>query len=120
MIPDGFQYFFNDFWNFQNVNQTWTCFLSFLCRNASTNTRTYGSILEQYYLSYLNILGIQKIHLLTLLDIKLAEFIFSVFCFFLILVGPKQLAYPNVFKVFFDGGILKMLEIWKIFKIIKT
>ena len=24
MIPDGFQYFLDDFWNFQNVHQIWT------------------------------------------------------------------------------------------------
>ena len=25
MIPDQLQYFLDDFWNFQNVHQIWTC-----------------------------------------------------------------------------------------------
>ena len=46
MIPDGFQYFLDDFWNFQYFHQTCTLTPLFLCRNASNNTKKYGNILK--------------------------------------------------------------------------
>ena len=39
MINDGFQYFLDNFWNFQNVHQIWTFPLLLLCRNATQYTR---------------------------------------------------------------------------------
>ena len=39
MIPDGFQYFLDDFWHFQHVHQIWTFTPLSLCRNASQDTR---------------------------------------------------------------------------------
>ena len=44
--------------------------------NSSKNKKTYGLILETYYFSYLNILEIQNLHLLTLPDINNVELIF--------------------------------------------
>ena len=46
MIPDGFQYFLDDFWNFQKVHQIWTrapCIYLWLLlyQNTSENSKKY-------------------------------------------------------------------------------
>ena len=95
MIPAGFQYFLDDVWNFQNVHQIWTVHL-FLYVELLKKTKEYGNILKTYYFSYLNILEIQNFpNRYTTGHQKCGTYLYVIF--FRNMVGPKQLAHPNVF-----------------------
>ena len=62
MIPDGFQYFLDDFWNFQKNHQIWTHAPRSCHTNASKQIRKYGGIINKY-VSYLIILEIQNVQI---------------------------------------------------------
>ena len=97
MIPDGFQYFLDDLWNFQNFSQIWTRGPRIHHQNASKNARNDGIILTEYCFFISRHFGNPTFPaLLTLSDITNVEPIFSFFN----MVGPKQLASPSVFKDF--------------------
>ena len=49
MIPDRFQYFLDDFWNFENVVKIWTRKPPNNYQQGFKNTRKYENIIEQYY-----------------------------------------------------------------------
>ena len=46
MIPDGFQYFLDDFWNLQKIHQIWTRAHRTYHKNASKNTRHMDTSLQ--------------------------------------------------------------------------
>ena len=105
MIPDEFPYFFDDFWNFQNLHQIWTRAPRIHHQNTSTNTRKYGNIIKQYFSSHH--FGNPKFpDLWTPLDIKNVEPINLFVYFSQNLVGSKHLAPPSLFKEFVGGGSL--------------
>ena len=120
MIPDGFQYFLDDFWNFRNVHQIWTRATRIYHQNASKNKRKLGKH------PFKNIIVFISHHLgnpkfpdcLALPDITNVELI--VIIYFSNLVGPTQLASPSVFKELLGGGILINFGNQKIIKTLGT
>ena len=111
MIPDGFQHFSDDFWNFQFFHQIWPRAPRIYHQNTLKNIRKYGIILKQYYFSYLNILEIQNFQIFDPTGHHKCVTYF--YCFSQNMVGPKQLASPSVFEEFSVGNLDEILEIGK-------
>ena len=53
MIPDRLQYFWNDLWNFENIDLVWNRRPPNYYKNASKQTRKMWTHPWQYYSSYL-------------------------------------------------------------------
>ena len=102
MIPDGFQYFLDDFWNFQYFHQTCPLTPLFLCRNASNNPRNLWKHLK-------NIIFIShhfKIPIFPKNDTTGHQKCGTTFLVDFLSGGSKTFGFSERFQRFVGGGIL--------------
>ena len=97
-----FQYFLDDFWNFQHVNQIWTLTPLF-CTQLQ---ETYGNSLKHIIFSYLMISEIHNFQIVRPYWIpKMWNSFLVVFLFFKY-GGSKTIGFSGRFQRNFGGGIL--------------
>ena len=77
MIPDGFQYLLDDFWNFQFFYQTWTLTPLFYVEMLQIIQEMYGIIFKKYYFSSLIISKFQHFQNTTLPGIEMWNYVLS-------------------------------------------
>ena len=106
MIPDGFQYLFDDFWKFKTFHQIWPLTTRMYHQITLTNTRNMEISLKYFVFSHLNIFGNPKFpELLPLPDIKHVELLFS-FVLLFSSGGSKTIGFSKRFQRIVGCGIL--------------